>query len=472
MLSTNMNGGMKMISEDGRRVLVHGQDDIEMASFFLERLKNAEKVEIVSTGSTYSLIVRVKLSASHSVLFRDDLIGEDDALMARDERMLPTTGKPITDVILKFILVAPTMTRYTYDTRNDKCTMGQVDVNYEYTQQQFAFDATNVHFPLCPDVVANVLFPSREKFDEIFTKPTNKQYIECRVFQKLRTYFSLPFKPQVAMIAMESIPETYVTLKTFGISLELTAQVCAMYVVLFHMCKLIGLDAHLSNWLVDTRKPEPLRFKLIDFGMCVSVTGDDKISKIVFDYFKTRPMQLPAYFKLMGAKEDESPSDVMNRAIMSVYVPDSPVISWIHRILVISMLVDGFFNVAHSSTKITCQMSNVFNLIYDNACVSMEHMLQTMSLDLTTYLRSQPAENAERTVRLLNNMSSYMERYYMLRPRNLHHSDDVSDAAKDMPAVLSRYDGGRKLKPSKTKRKSNKSKKKNHRGQRVMHVRI
>ena len=104
-------------------------------------------------------------------------------------------------------------------------------------------------------------------------------------------------------------------------------------------------------------------------------------------------------------------------------------------------------------------MSKVFNLIYNNACVSMEHMLQTMNLDLTTYLRSQPAENAELTVRLLNNMSSYMERYYMLRPRNLHHSDDVSDAAEDMPAVLSRY-GGMKLKSnksSKTKRKSNKS---------------
>lgn len=449
-----MNGGMKMISQD-ERVLVRGQDDVEMVSFFIERLKNAEKVEIVSTGSTYSLIVRVKLSAGESVLFRDDLIGEDDVLMERDKRMLSNTGKPIRDVVLKFILVSSNMTQYTYDTPNDKCTMTQSDVNHEYTQQQLAFDATNMRIPLCPDVIANVVFPTREKFEEIFTIPKNQQYVKCRVFQKLRTYFSLQFNPQVAMIAMESIPKTYVTLRTFGISLELTAQVCAMYVVLFHMCKLIALDAHLSNWLVDTTKPEQLRFKLIDFGMCISVVNHEMISKIVVDYFKTRPKQLPAYLRLMGAKDEESPSVVMIRALLSVHVPDSPFISWIHRILVISMLVDGFFNVARSSTKITCQMSKVFNLIYNNACVSMENMLQTMSLDLSTYLHSQPEKNAERTDKMLNNMASYMKRYYDLQLRNLDYDDTVASGVPEPDmGMLSRYGGKKTIKTKKSRKTS------------------
>lgn len=463
----DMNGGMKMISQDGQHVFVREQHK-EQTSLLLEALKSVEKVEIVSTVSGFSLIVRVTFNERLN-LFRDDLIGEDDALMVGDARRLPNTGKPIREIILKFILVSSEMTQYTYDNVNDKCTMTQSDVNHEYTQQQLAFDATNMRIPLCPDVIANVVFPTREKFKEIFTIHKNQQYVKCRVFQKLRTYFSLPFKPQVAMIAMESIPKTYVTLRTFGISLELTAQVCAIYVVLFNICKLIALDAHLSNWLVDMSKPEPLRFKLIDFGMCISVINHERISKIVFDYFETRPMQLPAYLRLMGAKDGESPSDVMNRALLSVHVPDSPLISWIHRILVISMLVDGFFNVARSSTKITCQMSKVFNLIYDNACVSMENMLQTMSLDLSTYLHSQPEENAERTIKMLNNMSSYMEKYYALQARNLHYDDTVApEPDMGMLGMLSRYGGKKTRKPIKT-RKPRKTSKMRRRRSRRMH---
>jgi hypothetical protein len=467
-----MNGGMKMISQDGQRVFVREQHE-EQTSLLLEALKSVEKVEIVSTGSAFSLIVRATFNERLN-LFRDDLIGEDDALMVGDARRLPNTGKPIREIILKFILVSSAMTQYTYDNVNDKCSMLQMDVNNEYTQQQLAFDATNVHIPLCPDVVANVLFPTREKFDEIFTMPKNQQYVKCRVFQKLRNYFSLQFKPQVAMIAMESIPATYDTLKGLkkrGISLESIEQieqVCAMYVVLFYTCKLIALDAHLSNWLVDIRKPEPLRFKLIDFGMCISVTNEKLINTIVSNYFKKYSDQLPAYLRLMGANAGDSPSDVMIRAIQSVHVINFPIISWIHKTLVISMLIDGFYNVYHSSRKTTCQMSKVLNLVYDNACVSMTNILQTLSLDLPTYLRSQSSENAARMIQKLNNMSSYMERYYMLRARNLHDFDaepiatpdmsdvlDASDASDAMP--LPRY-GGKKTRKMKKPRNANKSK--------------
>jgi len=430
---------MKMISADGTRVLA--RNDPEIHALLLSELKTAEKVEIVSTGSAYSLIVRVSLRAG---LFRDDLIGEDDALMHGDARWLPTTGKPVREVILKFILVSDPTSLYEYDSdKHHKCTMLQPDVVNEYKQQLIAFDATKHHAPLCPDVIALIPFLTQSAFDEIFfTKPKkNKHYSECRVFTKLRIYFSLPFKPHVAMIVMESIPATYVPLKQLfkggGISPDLIAQICAMYVILFHMCKMVALDAHWSNWLVDMMKEIiQLRVKLIDYGLSLDTLNTDEISKIVNTYFETHPTELPAYLKLMGAQDDSpSPSEVMTEAIKSVSVPIAPMESWIHKILVISMLIDGFFTINHSPKqnpskpipkkllKTTCQMKTVFNVVYDNACVSMSNILRTLSLDLPTYLASQSQEKDERIHAMLRNMALYMETYYNLRPRKGMHED-------------------------------------------------
>ena len=472
-----------MISVDGTRVLERNYE--ETCKLLLEALKTPDKVEIVSTGSAYSLIVRVSLRDG---LFRDDLVGEDDALMHRDERGLPTTGKPIREVILKFVLVSSPISRYEYDSgKPHKSTMLVKDVIDEYKQQRDAFDATKLHVPLCPDVVALISFSTQAEFDKIFfTKPTrNKHYASCRVFNKLRTYFSMQCKPQVAMIVMESIPETYVPLKTIfkttGISPELIAQICAMYVVLFHTCPMIALDAHRSNWLVDMAKPMPLRVKLIDFGICLNPFEDVVINKIVDTYFKTHPTELPAYLTLMGANPDDSPSVVMNEAIKSATVPDAPMNSWIHKILVISMLIDGFFAINHSpkhdpskpvhikSIKKTCQMKHVFNAVYNDACESMSNILHTMRLDLPTYLGSQPPETAGRINEMLSHMASYMATYYGLEARQSMDPGMKMDPGMDLGmdlgiGALPRY-GGKKMrkrtssKKKRSRRKSIKSRK-------------
>jgi hypothetical protein len=455
-MSKKMNGGMKIISADGTRVLA--RNDPEIRALLLSELKTAEKVEIVSTGSAYSLIVRVSLRDG---LFRDDLVGEDDALMHGDERWLPTTGKPIREVILKFMLVSDPTSLYEYDSdKHHKGTMLQPDVVNEYKQQLIAFDATKHHAPLCPDVIALIPFLTQSAFDEtFFTKPIkNKQYSTCRVFQKLRIYFSLPFKPHVAMIVMESIPATYVPLKKLfkggGISPDLIAQICAMYVVLFHMCKMVALDAHWSNWLVDMMKEIiQLRVKLIDYGLSLDTLNTDEISKIVNTYFETHPTELPAYLRLMGAKPSDSPSEVMTKAIKSVSVPIAPMESWIHKILVISMLIDGFFTVNHSPKqnpskpipekllKTTCQMKTVFNVVYDNACVSMSNILRTLSLDLPTYLALQSQEKSQRIHAMLRNMASYMEIYYALRPRSGMDEDEEGMDEGGMDAMIDQATG-------------------------------
>jgi hypothetical protein len=192
--------------------------------------------------------------------------------------------------------------------------------------------------------------------------------------------------------------------------------------------------------------------------MCLNPFDDVVINEIVNIYFETHPTEVEAYLKLMGANPDDLPSDVMNRAIKSVSVPHAPMESWIHKILVISMLIDGFFNMNHS-TKTTCQMKNVFNVVYDNACASMSKMLQTLSLDLPTYL-AQSQEKAERIHAMLRNMASYMETYYHLRPRRGMEVMDVMDhVGIDTDQVaLGRYGGKKMRKRNSSKRKRNKKK--------------
>jgi hypothetical protein len=128
------------------------------------------------------------------------------------------------------------------------------------------------------------------------------------------------------------------------------------------------------------------------------------------------------------------------------------------------MLIDAFAN--SNPHKNTCKMSNVFNMVYDEACDSMNKMLHTLSLELPAYLEAHP-ENAARITKILSDTVSYMERYYALRARNLHYDDRVALPGPNM-GMLSRYGGKKKRKPTKT-RKPRKTSKMRRRRSRRMH---
>jgi hypothetical protein len=473
MLSTNMSGGMKAISLDGTRVLE--RNDPEIREIVLSKLKTAEKVDIVSTGSLYSLIVRVKFmpdkpsgflwffSSPEPTRLRDEIVDEHGRLMQNDERWLPTTGKPIREIILKCVVVHPEPRKYTYGFLDDKNMMTIQHVQSEYMVQNTAFDKTKSMFPICPDAISLLNFTDMASFDETFSNPI---YRDCAVFQKLREYYSSIPGATVAMIVMESMPASYKSLshRVMALDPHLIPQVCAIFTVLFYVCKFITVDAHLSNWFYDEKQPKPLKVKLIDFGMSLSVYDKDALAQVVDKYFELHPDDLQQYLKLMGASAGESPSAVMHKAVMSVSIPELPLNAWVHKTLVISMLIDAFAN--SNPHKNTCKMSNVFNMVYDEACDSMNKMLHTLSLELPAYLEAHP-ENAARITKILSDTVSYMERYYALRARNLHYDDRVALPGPNM-GMLSRYGGKKKRKPTKT-RKPRKTSKMRRRRSRRMH---
>lgn len=474
---------MKAISLDGTRVLE--RNDPEIREIILSKLKSAEKVDIVSTSSLYSLIVRVKFtpdkpsgflgffSSPEPTRLRDEIVDEHGRLMQNDERWLPTTGKPIREIILKCVVVHPEPRRYRYGSLrhpqfavpNDKNMMTIQHVQSEYMVQNTAFDKTKRMFPICPDAISLLNFTDMASFDDTFSNPI---YGDCLVFQQLREYYSSIPGATVAMIVMESVPASYVSLshRVMALDPHLIPQVCAIFTVLFYVCKFITVDAHLSNWFYDEKQPEPLKVKLIDFGMSLSVYDKDALAQVVDKYFELHPDDLQQYLKLMGANAGESPSAVMHKAVMSISIPELPLNAWVHKTLVISMLIDAFSN--SNPHKNTCKMSNVFNMVYDEACDSMNKMLQTLSLELPAYLEAHP-ENAARLTKILSDTVSYMERYYALQAINLHYDDAVASGVPEPDmGMLSRYGGKKTRKPIKT-RKPRKTSKMRRRRSRRMH---
>lgn len=463
---------MKVISSDGTRVIE--RNDPAIREIMLAQLKTARSVEIVSTDSANSLIVRVTFQEDQTA-FRHDLVNESGILMHGDERWLPTTGKPVREVILKCVLVSPTQMKYTYNPKRigDKNTATMENIHTEYQKQHLVFDKTKRQVPICPDVIALLDFPTRDSFEEVFfNKITpNPIYKSCRVFTQLRTYFSLPFQPSVAIIAMESIPASYKPLHDIKMNLHthepLIAQICAMYVVLFYNCGVIALDAHLNNWLYDMEQPEQLRIRLIDFGLCLDTANEPKRTKMIQSYFAQHADQLPSYLKLMGASADASPADVMQQAILSVAVPDMAMSLWLHKILVISMLMDGFANVLYSTTKQTCQMSHVFNVVYNDACVTLRHTLNTMNLDLNEYLKNNAIDSDSKThtMEMFDQISSYLLRYGYVKENIISSRLGLDDAIpnnmseeEEEVVALSRYGGNTQRRKTKTKTKTNKKK--------------
>jgi len=457
---------MKVISPDGTHVLARNADAI--VEFLLSALKTARRVEIVSTGSANSLVVRVEFRDDH-VALRDDAVDEHGALMRGDERWAPTTGKRIREVILKCVVVSPEPVvppepvvlpeplKYTYARANDKNATTVKHLISEYEIQHRVFDATKYRFPICPDVISLLDFPDRASFDSIFFDKANPIYSKCSVFNKLRQYFTLPERPTIAMIVMESVPHSYKPLNDEALRMypSLVSQVCAMNVILFHTCKFIALDAKLDNWLYDVAQPEPLQVRFIDFGLSLDITREPIRSKKIDKFFAMYPAELPAYLRLMGASAGATPSEVMQRAIISVTVPSEPLTEWVHKIQVICMIIDGIFNMLDSKVKKTCQMSHVFNRVYNDACVTMTRTLSTMSLDLNEQLKKDPGCHA-----LLNQIAEYLVRngYLNSAPRlaaepepQVESDETAALEDEDMVMPLQRH-GGRINKSKRTRK--------------------
>jgi hypothetical protein len=398
----SQNGGTKIIIKDseGRDIVVK---KIEKEQFF-DIFKDTISIEILSISSLQGLILRLTLP-EETTPFRSDIFSESDDLLTSANYMDITTGKRLTQHILKCCVIGPpdskkNMNIDSYD-HYKKTTISLKDFEREFDAQAYTYTASMAYggFPICPDVSALMTF-TPEEFEKTFFKNDKMPEIFTRnnVFKYLRRT-RLP----IGILLMESLPNVYENLAILFLDIKqnpdniilppiaekMSEYVLTLLVLIFYRAGIIPLDAHLNNWMyipeskwvplpIETRQNLNLsRVKAIDFGNIIFRRGFsnlEEIKNITRDFFdlynKSRSDRLTQFAMVMNADPakittSNDAAELMvdlinniniiingnqNGRLFFIEEPDSSIpeifrgINLIHTILLIVALIDSFYN--------------------------------------------------------------------------------------------------------------------------------
>jgi hypothetical protein len=321
------HGGMKIIIKNSS-----GEDEVirKIANMqqFISIFSNTIDVDIISVDSLTGFILRITLPED-ATPFRSDIFNEAGELMTAEEHKQPTTGRFVTEHILKCCIIQPykdpQISEYTPKRRKGTCKKEEF-VN-EYKAQSFVYDTTMAYggMPVCPDVYACLEFNLLE-FREVFFPDSlspghaglpsigTDVFKDNLVFQYLLRQMEavLPpvagqpaFERKVGIIVMESIPQSYSPLMTLYNSLppssvspavyisnpvlgqrkklfeQITERALVICVIMFYRSGFIPLDAHMGNWMYDVSQPfSQFKVRAIDFGRIFYRKGETDIKKI------------------------------------------------------------------------------------------------------------------------------------------------------------------------------------------------
>jgi hypothetical protein len=327
---TEMNaqeGGMKIIvkNEIDEDAVIRKIVDIRQ---FISIFSNTIHIDILSVDSLTGFILRITLPED-TTPFRSDIFNEGDELMTAEEHKQPTTGRHVTQHILKCCIIQPykdpQIGQYTAGRRKGTCKKEEF-IN-EYKAQSIVYDTTMAYggMPVCPDVYACLEFNLLE-FREVFFPDSlspdhaglpsigTDVFKDNRVFQYLLEQMAavLPpvagqpaFERKVGIIIMESIPSSYSPLLNLYSALpppsvplsvyttnpvlgtrkqlfeQITERALVICVIMFYRSGFIPLDAHMENWMYDvSNRFEQFKVRAIDFGRFFFRKGEKNIKQI------------------------------------------------------------------------------------------------------------------------------------------------------------------------------------------------
>ena len=320
-------GGMKIIFKNSS-----GEDEVvrKITSMrqFISIFANTIDIDIISVDSLTGFILRITLPED-ATPFRSDIFNEAGELMTAEEHKQPTTGRHVTQHILKCCIIQPykepQIVEYTPGRRKGTCKKEEF-IN-EYKAQSIIYDTTIAYggMPVCPDVYACLEFNLLE-FREVFFPDSlspghaglpsigTDVFKDNHVFQYLLRQMEafLPpvagqpaFERKVGIIIMESIPSSYSPLMNLYSSLpppsvplsiytsnpvlgrrkqlfdQITERALVICVIMFYRSGFIPLDAHMGNWMYDTsQRFDQFKVRAIDFGRFFFRKGEQNIKQI------------------------------------------------------------------------------------------------------------------------------------------------------------------------------------------------
>jgi hypothetical protein len=414
-------------------------------------LSNTINIEIVSTDSLYSFVLRLHLNPA-TILFRSDKLTSKKELFSRQYKSLSyseldneTDGLPIHEIIIKICLIDPVRRNITLNDFNgiNKAWTTKEKLVNEYNTQRYLYSSmmSISGSPFCPDAFGIVILNPPTHINILAAVPNITKILESdKKLKDINDYInkhgSLGFS--VGIIIMESIPPSYKPIYDYRIEKQykkLCEGVAAINILSIYRGKMFTLDAHTYNWLCNLSAPILQQVKQIDFGIVYRLDTYpnlkyfiDDIKKYIGIYFlknitnetdrTDRINLLNRFYIMMGVKGSEltiytlQPNldfkieyakvvfekeinniitifrtvDLFSKPYIEMSDDERRMnIKMIHRLILISSLVDSFHNCAKCNLE-KAQISGIYSVILNIAAVNPINILSyPISLDLDSY---------------------------------------------------------------------------------------
>jgi hypothetical protein len=226
-------------------------------------------------------------------------------------------------------IVTPTFT--TNGRNHEKEAVSVLDFTNEYEIQRYLYSSMMSYSgnPFCPDAFGFLTIPAANGlsiFDNIIGRiqPGNQ-------FHNIHTYLTNLYTNNmfVGIILMDSIPNSYRSIHDFTPGHQLYNQahytnlselVLSIYILTIYRGKLFLLDAHPENWLCNPTATELTRVKAIDFGRVYrinSMASIHSMKRSINDDIRT-------FFAAVQRDNHRDPSVVLNLIIGLLTIMNVP----------------------------------------------------------------------------------------------------------------------------------------------------
>ena len=427
-------------------------------------LLNTRNIQVVSTGSLNSFVIRLHLDPSPSnILFRSDTLDAKKKFLSKQHKSLSSSqldndedGLPIHEIIIKICIVGLPTQKLTLDCFNgaDKDWISIDELVNEYSTQRYLYSSmmSISGNPFCPDAFGLVMLDPlpvtnpRTPINIFRVVPNIQSILQSdpelnQVNEYLNRYSSMGLR--IGVIIMESIPSSYNPIYRFSLKTQpgynketykkLCEGIAAINILSIYRGKMFHLDAHPGNWLCNPKLSLLNQIKEIDFGRVYRIDNPTNLQRFIHDMkqnieryiknnllynesgkkeftnrfyllFGLKDEQLAQYFseqnldtKITNAKnlfglEINNTIDLFrtneyfSKPYISMdYEERKMNIKMIHRLILLSALVDSFYNCANYGAR-EAQISHIYNIILNITVSNPENIINyPITIDLDEY---------------------------------------------------------------------------------------
>lgn len=333
---------------------------------------------------------------------------------------------------------------------NHKASLSEDEFNNEYYTQRYLYSSmmSVSGNPFCPDAFG--LYITKNPADDIVLSLFQNIQNMASTNLKLRDIMSymtthIAANYRIGFIFMESIPASYKPVFYLSLKNEpnydenvykkICEGICAIDILTIYRGKIFHLDAHSGNWLCNPTEKLTEQVKEIDFGRVYRMNTPTNMNRFItelkqnvkqyFEHFSKDAnvtiMSLNNFFYTMGAVnpqftqyvnepniqrkityaqtlveteirrmiDDFNANEYFSKPYMSLSEEEKRMnIKMIHRIILIHIYVDFFYNCSNYGIK-QGQMSHIYNIIFQTNILNIESISNlNLHIDLDEYGRA------------------------------------------------------------------------------------